>query len=51
MTESVLYKNILAGAEQQGDDDKGYHEDKYLGNELYMQIMQEFANRLEQRGR
>jgi glutathione synthase/RimK-type ligase-like ATP-grasp enzyme len=26
-------------------------EDKYLGNELYMQIMQEFANRLEQRGR
>ena len=26
-------------------------EDKYLGNELYMQIMQEFANRLEKRGR
>jgi len=26
-------------------------EDHYLGNELYMQIMQEFANRLEQRGR
>jgi glutathione synthase/RimK-type ligase-like ATP-grasp enzyme len=26
-------------------------EDRYLGNELYMQIMQEFANRLEQRGR
>jgi glutathione synthase/RimK-type ligase-like ATP-grasp enzyme len=26
-------------------------EDSYLGNELYMQIMQEFANRLEQRGR
>lgn len=26
-------------------------EDKYLGYELYMQIMQEFANRLEQRGR
>ncbi len=26
-------------------------EDRYLGMELYMQIMQEFANRLEQRGR
>jgi glutathione synthase/RimK-type ligase-like ATP-grasp enzyme len=26
-------------------------EDSYLGYELYMQIMQEFANRLEQRGR
>ncbi len=26
-------------------------EDRYLGNELYMLIMQEFANRLEQRGR
>ncbi|MBU3005023.1 RimK family protein [Paraglaciecola arctica] len=26
-------------------------EDRYLGYELYMQIMQEFANRLEQRGR
>jgi glutathione synthase/RimK-type ligase-like ATP-grasp enzyme len=26
-------------------------EDRYLGNELYMQIMQEFANRLEKRGR
>jgi len=26
-------------------------EDRYLGSELYMQIMQEFANRLEQRGR
>jgi glutathione synthase/RimK-type ligase-like ATP-grasp enzyme len=26
-------------------------EDRYLGYELYMQVMQEFANRLEQRGR
>jgi glutathione synthase/RimK-type ligase-like ATP-grasp enzyme len=26
-------------------------EDRYLGSELYMLIMQEFANRLEQRGR
>jgi GTP cyclohydrolase I len=26
MTESVLFKNILAGAEQQGDDDKNYKE-------------------------
>ena len=26
-------------------------EDSYLGYELYMQVMQEFANRLEQRGR
>ena len=26
-------------------------EDKYLGNELYMLIMQEFANRLEMRGK
>ncbi|MCF2949129.1 RimK family protein [Paraglaciecola aquimarina] len=26
-------------------------EDKYLGEELYMQVMQEFATRLEQRGR
>ena len=26
MTESVTYKNIIAGAEQQGDDDKGYKE-------------------------
>jgi GTP cyclohydrolase I len=26
MTESVTYKNILAGAEQMGDDDKGYQE-------------------------
>ncbi|MDF2182110.1 RimK family protein [Neptuniibacter sp. CAU 1671] len=26
-------------------------EDRYLGNELYMQIMHEFARRLEQRGR
>lgn len=26
-------------------------EDRYLGYELYMQVMQEFANLLEQRGR
>ena len=26
-------------------------EDEYLGNELYMQIMAEFAQRLENRGR
>ena len=26
MTESVIYKNIIAGAEQQGDDDKDYKE-------------------------
>ena len=26
MTESVTYKNIIAGAEQQGDDDKNYKE-------------------------
>jgi len=26
MTESVIYKNILAGADQQGDDDKDYKE-------------------------
>jgi glutathione synthase/RimK-type ligase-like ATP-grasp enzyme len=26
-------------------------EDKYLGKELYMQIMQEFVNRFEARGR
>ena len=33
MTESVIYKNILAGAEQQGDDDKGYREG-YLGDAI-----------------
>ena len=33
MTESVIYKNILAGAEQQGDDDKGYQEG-YLGDAI-----------------
>ena len=26
-------------------------EDKYLGNELYLLIMQEFVSRLERRGR
>jgi len=26
-------------------------EDRYLGDELYMMVMQEFADRLEQRGR
>ena len=33
MTESVIYKNILAGADQQGDDDKGYQEG-YLGDAI-----------------
>ena len=33
MTESVIYKNILAGAEQQGDDDKDYREG-YLGDAI-----------------
>ena len=33
MTESVIYKNIIAGAEQQGDDDKDYKQ-AYLGDAI-----------------
>ena len=33
MTESQTYKSILAGAEQQGDDDKSYKE-AYLGDHI-----------------
>ena len=41
MTESLTYKNILAGAEQQGDDDKDYKEEKYLGNYLRFKMKRE----------
>jgi len=41
MTESVIYKNLLAGAEQQGDDDKDYKEEKYLGNYLRFKMKRE----------
>jgi len=39
MTESALYKNILAGAEYVGD--KGYQEEKYLGNYLRFKMKRE----------
>ena len=41
MTESLTYKNILAGADQQGDDDKDYKEEKYLGNYLRFKMKRE----------
>ena len=41
MTESLTYKNILAGAEQQGDDNKDYKEEKYLGNYLRFKMKRE----------
>jgi GTP cyclohydrolase I len=41
LTESLTYKNILAGAEQQGDDDKDYKEEKYLGNYLRFKMKRE----------
>jgi GTP cyclohydrolase I len=41
MTESVIYKSIIAGAEQQGDDDKDYKEEKYLGNYLRFKMKRE----------
>ena len=41
MTESVIYKNMIAGAEQQGDDDKDYKEEKYLGNYLRFKMKRE----------
>ena len=40
MTESRTY-NIIAGAEQQGDDDKNYKEEKYLGNYLRFKMKRE----------
>lgn len=40
MTESNTHKNILAGAEQQGDDDKGYQE-AYLGDHLRFKMKRE----------
>ena len=39
MTESALYKNILAGAEYVSD--KGYQEEKYLGNYLRFKMKRE----------
>jgi GTP cyclohydrolase I len=41
LTESLTYKNILAGADQQGDDDKDYKEEKYLGNYLRFKMKRE----------
>jgi len=41
LTESIIYKNLLAGAEQQGDDDKAYKEEKYLGNYLRFKMKRE----------
>ena len=41
MTESVIYKTMIAGAEQQGDDDKDYKEEKYLGNYLRFKMKRE----------
>jgi GTP cyclohydrolase I len=41
LTESLTYKNILAGAEQQGDDNKDYKEEKYLGNYLRFKMKRE----------
>jgi GTP cyclohydrolase IA len=41
MTESIIYKNILAGAEQQDDDNKDYKEEKYLGNYLRFKMKRE----------
>jgi GTP cyclohydrolase I len=40
MTESVTLKNILAGAEQQGDDDKNYKE-AYLGDNIRFRMNRE----------
>jgi hypothetical protein len=40
MTESVIFKNILAGAEQMGDDDKDYKE-AYLGDHLRFKMKRE----------
>jgi GTP cyclohydrolase I len=40
MTESVLYKNVIAGAEQQGDDNKDYKE-SYLGDHLRFKMKRE----------
>ena len=40
MTESVIFKNMLAGAEQQGDDDKSYQE-SYLGDHLRFKMKRE----------
>ena len=40
MTESNTHKNILAGAEQQGDDDKDYKE-AYLGDHLRFKMKRE----------
>jgi GTP cyclohydrolase I len=40
MTESVTYKNILVGAEQQGDDNKEYKE-AYLGDHLRFKMKRE----------
>ena len=37
----MIYKNLLAGAEQQGDDDKDYKEEKYLGNYLRFKMKRE----------
>jgi len=41
MTESVIYKTMIAGAEQQGDDDKDYKEETYLGNYLRFKMKRE----------
>jgi len=40
LTESLTYKNILAGAEQQGDDNKDYKE-AYLGDYLRFKMRRE----------
>ena len=40
MTESVIFKNMLAGAEQQGDDDKNYQE-SYLGDHIRFKMKRE----------
>jgi GTP cyclohydrolase I len=40
LTESLTYKNILAGAEQQGDDNKDYKE-AYLGDHIRFKMKRE----------
>ena len=41
MTESRTYNDIIAGADQQDDDDKNYKEEKYLGNYLRFKMKRE----------
>jgi len=41
LTESRTYNDIIAGADQQDDDDKNYKEEKYLGNYLRFKMKRE----------